>query len=228
HYAAALNLPRAQSIIDQWVKDPRTNYHKWVAGFTGLEYKYAKNMNLGLAYGMGLEKMAHTLGLTVDECKPMWDMYHEKMPFIRGLSQKCSDAASSRGWVKTLSGRKRRFNLYGPRKYKAGDKPLAYDEAVKMYGPHVVKWFTYRASNAVVQGSAADILKRAMVTVFKNGLVPLASVHDELLFSLELVNMNSTVRKVKYIMETHTVLKVPTPVDVAVGPSWGEAKEIAT
>lgn len=226
HYAHKMGLRGAAEIVAEWNKNPRTNYHKWVAGFTGLDYKFAKPMNLGLTYGMGLAKMADTLGLTIDECRPLWDTYHDKLPYVKQFARKASDTAETRGFIKTLLGRRRNFDLYGPRQYKEGMRPKLYDEAVKEFGPHVVRWFTYRAGNAVIQGTAADLFKKAAVDLANKKLIARLPVHDEFVFSVPKSELRDTVPIIRAVMETCVQLVVPTPVDIEVGPNWGNLKGV--
>ena len=83
--------------------------------------------------------------------------------------------------------------------------------------------WTYKALNRLIQGSAADQTKQAMIECVKNGFNPILQIHDELCFS---INEESDIIKVKELMENAIEgLKVPSKVDTAIGRSWGEAKE---
>jgi DNA polymerase I-like protein with 3'-5' exonuclease and polymerase domains len=81
--------------------------------------------------------------------------------------------------------------------------------------------FTYKALNKLIQGSAADMTKRAMVNLYKEGLIGHIQIHDELDFSIE---SESQAKKIKDIMENAVDLKVPNKVDYESGPNWGEIK----
>ena len=76
--------------------------------------KEAKIINLGLSYGMGKDKLTTQLGISPEEAEILFDQYHERVPFIRGLRDSAARMGSNRGFVKTLLGRKCRFNLYEP------------------------------------------------------------------------------------------------------------------
>tara|TARA_B100000900_G_scaffold170575_1_gene144935 strand:- start:12 stop:674 length:663 start_codon:yes stop_codon:yes gene_type:complete len=81
--------------------------------------------------------------------------------------------------------------------------------------------FTYKALNKLIQGSAADMTKKAMVDLYKEGLIGHIQIHDELDFSIE---SDSQAKKIKDIMENAVDLKVPNKVDYESGPNWGEIK----
>ena len=81
--------------------------------------------------------------------------------------------------------------------------------------------FTYKALNKLIQGSAADMTKRAMINLYKEGLIGHIQIHDELDFSIE---SESQAKKIKDIMENAVDLKVPNKVDYESGPNWGEIK----
>jgi DNA polymerase I-like protein with 3'-5' exonuclease and polymerase domains len=130
---------------------------------------------------------------------------------------------SSRGYIKTLLGRRRRFNLFGPPKWSAGIQPLPYEQALKEFGAPVKRYFVHKAMNALIQGSSADMNKLAMLGCFEEGWVPHIPIHDELDFSIESM---AQAKRIKEIMVNCVKLEVPLKVDVEIGPSWGEAKEV--
>ena len=82
--------------------------------------------------------------------------------------------------------------------------------------------FTYKALNRLIQGSAADMTKKAMVKLYEQGIVPHIQIHDELCFSIS--NDDQAV-KIKNIMENAINLKVPSKVDYEFGPNWGKLKK---
>jgi DNA polymerase I-like protein with 3'-5' exonuclease and polymerase domains len=81
--------------------------------------------------------------------------------------------------------------------------------------------FTYKALNRLIQGSAADMTKKAMVLLFEEGIVPHIQIHDELCFSIE---TEQQAKKIKQIMESAIKLEVPNKVDYESGPNWGTIK----
>jgi DNA polymerase I-like protein with 3'-5' exonuclease and polymerase domains len=95
-------------------------------------------------------------------------------------------------------------------------------EAEKEYGRDLKRAWTYKALNRLIQGSSADMTKKAMVDLYEEGIVSHIQVHDELNCSIE--NPEQATR-IKEVMETTVELKVPLKVDAEIGPSWGEIKK---
>ena len=103
------------------------------------------------------------------------------------------------------------------------NKAMNYEEAKAIYGNNIRRAFTYKALNRLIQGSAADQTKQAMIDCYKAGVLPILQIHDELCFS---VNDENDIQLIKQKMENAIEhLKVPFTVDIALGRSWGEAKE---
>jgi DNA polymerase-1 len=172
---------------------------------------------------MGKAKLAKELGLTLDEAEPIFQAYHQSIPFVRALTKLTTAKAERVGEIRTLLGRKRSFGLFWRVPYQQGDKPLPFDEAKRAWpNSRLERAGAYKALNALIQGSAADQTKRAMVMCHNAGLKMLATVHDELCFS---VSSEAEIRRAIEIMENAVELAVPMKVDVEVGPSWGELEE---
>jgi DNA polymerase I-like protein with 3'-5' exonuclease and polymerase domains len=96
---------------------------------------------------------------------------------------------------------------------------LPHEEALAEHGPGIKRAFTYKALNKLIQGSAADMTKKAMVDLYKEGIIPHIQVHDELDISV-----NNNADKIKEIMESAVQLEVPNKVDYESGPNWGTIK----
>jgi len=100
--------------------------------------------------------------------------------------------------------------------------PFTFEKAEQEYGLNNIKTaFAYKALNRLIQGSAADQTKMAMVNLHKEGLLPLVQIHDELAMS---VPNKETADKIKEIMENSVRLNVPSVVDAEFGPNWGSLK----
>jgi len=183
--------------------------------------KQAKNINLGLSYGMGKEKLIRELGLGDAEAQTLLAQYHEKVPFIRGIQDHCTRVALDRGYIRTLAGRRCHFDLWEHKYDKS--VPLPLEEAKIKYGDTLKRSFTYKALNRLIQGSAADMTKLAMLGLWEEGIVPHVQVHDEVDISIE---DNEQATKVSRIMENCVELAVPLVVDTELGPNWGETEEI--
>ena len=183
--------------------------------------KQAKTINLGLSYGMGKEKLIKELGLDDAAAENLFQRYHAKVPFIRALQDQCARVAMDRGYIKTFAGRHCRFNLWEDR-YKR-TIPLPIKEAQERYGDTLKRSYTYKALNRLIQGSAADMTKLAMLGLWEEGIVPHLQVHDEV--DISITDLDQA-KKIVEIMENCVKLTVPLLVDMEIGPSWGEIKEI--
>tara|TARA_R100001377_G_scaffold60949_1_gene37060 strand:- start:9515 stop:11017 length:1503 start_codon:yes stop_codon:yes gene_type:complete len=222
HYCASLTESekhaQIESVVEEYQKGD-VDFHQMVADMAGISRKQAKTVNLGIMYGMGRAKLAATLDITVEEAKNLLETYHEKVPFVKGLADRVSTKAQKDGRIRTILGRKCRFDMWEPRSFEY-NKPMKLKEAQAEYGPQRIRRaFTYKALNKLIQGSAADQTKKAMADCYAEGLVPLMTVHDELCFSVESEQQAS---KITEIMETGLPLKVPSKVDQELGNNWGE------
>lgn len=221
HYASLMDFTGSHEFVAEYAKDARTDFHQLAADIVGVPRKKAKDINLGLFYGMGQKKLAESLGLELEDAKELFKTYHDKVPFVRQLSEYASNRASNRGAIRTLLGRRCRFEMWEPNKYGL-HKPLRHAEAYAEHGPSIRRAFTYKALNRLIQGSAADQTKLAMVTAAEAGYLPLIQVHDELDFS---VTSRVDAMRIAEIMETCVELAVPSVVDSEFGPTWGDAKQ---
>jgi DNA polymerase I-like protein with 3'-5' exonuclease and polymerase domains len=192
--------------------------HQMVADLAGITRKQAKTVNLGIMYGMGVAKLADQLGIPADDAKSLIRQHRDKVPFVKQLADVATKQASENGQIRTLLGRKCRFPLWEPVTFGVG-KPLPHDEAQKQYGKQIKRAFTYKALNRLIQGSAADQTKQAMLDCYNEGLTPMLTVHDELCFNIE---SQEQADRIKEIMETGVPLKVPSKIDVDIKPDWGE------
>jgi DNA polymerase I-like protein with 3'-5' exonuclease and polymerase domains len=223
HFAASVSGVHRHDMVDQIVKEYHSgdvDLHQMVADFAGITRKQAKTVNLGIMYGMGVAKLAAQLSITPDEAKALLATHHAKVPFVKGLAELASVQASKHGSIRTLLGRRCRFHLWEPRTY-GYEKPLPLEDAQKKHGMNLRRAFTYKALNKLIQGSAADQTKRAMLDCYNEGLVPSLTVHDELCFS---VQDQTQASRITEIMEhgLDDVLKVPSKVDEELGSNWGE------
>ena len=126
--------------------------------------------------------------------------------------------AQNSGRVRTLLGRLCRFHLWEPNQFGV-HKPLSHEEALKEHGSGIKRAYTYKALNRLIQGSAADMTKKAMVELHKEGITPHIQVHDELDISVD-----NNADKIKEIMESAVELEVPNKVEYESGPNWGTIK----
>ena len=220
HYANQMQLRGSKdAVIDYTEKN--ADFHQIVADMANIPRKQAKTINLGLSYGMGKQKLIKELGLDENEAEELFAQYHSKVPFIRGLQDQCARVALDRGYIRTIAGRRCRFDQW---EHRFEDSvPLPLEEAKEKYGDNLKRSYTYKALNRLIQGSAADMTKLAMLGLWEEGIVPHLQVHDEVDISIENTDQ---AQKVVRIMENCIELAVPLVVNVELGRSWGETQEI--
>jgi len=219
HYAlATLGTTGVASIADAYEKG-EADFHSMVAKIADIPRAQAKTINLGLFYGMGRAKLQGQLGVTEDRAKDLLSTYHAHVPFVKQLIYHTMDRAQQRGWIRTILGRKCRFEMWEPATFGM-HKPQTFEEASLEHGSRNIKRaFTYKALNKLIQGSAADMTKKAMVDLRKEGLLPMIQLHDELNISFE---TQQQADRVKEIMEQAVPLKIPNKVDFEDGECWGD------
>jgi DNA polymerase I-like protein with 3'-5' exonuclease and polymerase domains len=222
HYATLLGLPGAEKMAQAYRDNPDTDFHQMVADLAGIKRKAAKTIGLGLMYGMGKAKLAAQLDLPLDEASELINTFHSKVPFLKGTVDavmKRIEHPASGGSIRTLLGRRCRFPLWEPVEWGV-NKALPREQAVIEYGARIKRAGTYKGLNRLIQGSAADQTKAALVALHKAGFNLLLQVHDEIALS---VRSRDEAREAADIMARAVTLEVPSRVDVEVGPSWGEA-----
>lgn len=240
HFATG---PGAQEARQKYIADSTTDYHTFTQELlksigVNLSRKPVKNLNFGLIYGQGVKKTARVLGLSDEEAKDLQKKYHTAIPFAKKTMEKAIEAVTARGYVRTLNGRRRRFDTYEPiswfKKYNGVERvpALPYEAAIAAYGPSIERANAYRALNSALQGSAGEITKRAMVDIWEAGICdvlgpPHLTVHDELDISANIDDPvhREAVYKFRDIMENSTKLKIPITVTSEIGPNWGNLKE---
>ena len=223
HYAASTEPicfdNSVEKIVDKFNNND-VDFHQTVADMANISRTQAKTINLGLFYGMGKAKLQAELGLnTKAEAEDLFNQYHENVPFVKELMNSTSRHAQISGSIGTLLGRRCRFNKWEPKSFGM-HKPMDFDEAVSTYKlEHIRRAFTYKALNKLIQGSAADMTKKAMLDLYNEGIVPHIQIHDELDIS---VKDEAQAQKIIKIMENAVTLKVPNKVDYEFGNSWGD------
>ncbi|MAQ36773.1 MAG: DNA polymerase I [Thioclava sp.] len=168
--------------------------------------RQAKAVNFGIAYGQGVFGLADTLGIARAESKAIIERYFDRFPGVKDYMEKVVHSAYENGYVETLFGRKR------------------FIQEIKSKN-HALRKFGERAAiNAPIQGTAADLVKLAMIEAHQNLPISLVlQVHDELIFECEKEDAESWSTEVKDIMENIFEMKVPLKVNVAYGTNWDDA-----
>ncbi|WHL25092.1 MAG: DNA polymerase I [Candidatus Blochmannia vicinus] len=171
----------------------------------------AKTINFGLIYGMSAFGLARQLSVTCKEAQKYVDRYFKRYPGVMRYMKHIREHANKYGYVSTLDGRK----LYLPNIFSSNISQKKSAERA--------------AINAPMQGSAADIIKKAMISVdnwLQKDEIPariIMQVHDELVFEVHHDIVDPAVKKIKKLMENCFVIDVPLKVDIGIGKNWEQA-----
>jgi DNA polymerase I-like protein with 3'-5' exonuclease and polymerase domains len=223
HYAATTEPicfdESVTKIVDEF-KNNSVDFHKTVAEMANISRDQAKTINLGLFYGMGKAKLQAELGLnSKEEAENLFNQYHTNVPFVKELMNKTSAHAQTSGSIGTLLGRRCRFNKWEPATFGM-HTAMSFEEAERTYGRgRIRRAMTYKALNKLIQGSAADMTKKAMLDLYKEGIIPHIQIHDEL--DISVVDDNQA-KKIVEIMENAVTLAIPNKVDYESGETWGD------
>ena len=178
---------------------------------TGEQRRSAKAINFGLIYGMSAFGLARQLNIPRKEAQKYMDLYFERYPGVLDYMERTRAQAKEQGYVETLDGRR----LYLP--------DIKASNAARRAGAERA------AINAPMQGTAADIIKRAMIAVDgwleteKPRVRMIMQVHDELVFEVHKDDVDAVAKKVHELMENSTTLDVPLLVEVGSGENWDQA-----
>lgn len=220
----------SEAIRAAYREDPTTDYHeatqRLIEKATGLRLgrKQTKNINFGLAYGMMPRRLAESLGMELEDARPLFDQYHAALPFVQATFNKYSNEARLKGEVRTLTGRRRRFDKWVGRGTR-GALPLSRDAAEAKWGRAIERAEVHKGLNQRLQGGAADIIKMAMLAMEERGVfdrvgVPLVTVHDEFGFSAPADCADMA--EVRDAMEQCVKLEVPLLAEPETGATWGD------
>jgi DNA polymerase I-like protein with 3'-5' exonuclease and polymerase domains len=223
HYAATTEPICFDESVTKIVGEFKNNsvdFHKTVADMAGISRTQAKTINLGLFYGMGKAKLQAELGLnTKEEAEILFNQYHNNVPFVKELMNKTSQFAQTSGSIGTLLGRRCRFNKWEPATFGM-HTAMSFEEAERTYGRgRIRRAMTYKALNKLIQGSAADMTKKAMLDLYNEGIIPHIQIHDEL--DISVIDDNQA-KKIVEIMEGAVTLAIPNKVDYESGETWGD------
>jgi len=196
------------------------DFHTIVADMAEIPRVQAKTINLGLFYGMGKNKLQAELGVNKEKAEEIFGQYHTQVPFVKQLMYAVMKRAQDSGKIRTLLGRLCRFHLWEPNQFGI-HKALPHEQAILEHGPGIKRAYTYKALNKLIQGSAADMTKKAMLELYKAGITPHIQVHDELDISVE---NDKQAQQIVEIMESAVGLEVPNKVDYESGKNWGDIK----
>lgn len=240
HFAALCRAKGAQTAVDRYIDNPRTDYHSMVAEMTGKVRSVAKILNLGMTYGKGKHSLAAELGLPLDEAEVILEEYHHRLPFIKDLEDIAKRKSAQRGFIRLIDGARMHYNEWEGGWMEYEDRknaiargklltPCSLEEARKRQQDPDHPWSktrlrradTRKALNNLIQGSAARQTKRAMLEMWRQGIVPLIQMHDEVGASVASEKESQVIAQ---IMVETTPLLVPVIVDTELGDTWGTAK----
>lgn len=212
------HLSQDKNLLDAFANDK--DIHRFTASeilakqeneVTSEERRRAKAVNFGLIYGMSAFGLSKQINIPRHEAKFYIDGYFARYPSVERYMENTRLLAAEKGYVETLSGRR----LYLPKINSSnGIEKRAAERA---------------AINAPMQGTAADIIKTAMINMAKfietqsDQIKMVMQVHDELVFEVKEDHVDAMVNEIKSIMENCYKLDVPLRVDVGVGDNWDEA-----
>ena len=185
------------------------------SAITDDQRRAAKTINYGISYGMSAFRLGNELSIEFGEARAFINTYFETFPGVKNFMEETLDFASQNGYVKTMYGRRRPApELYG----KTPDKITNLSHPSRF------------AINAVVQGTAADIIKIAMLKVqelinksYKDDVSMILQVHDELLFEVTPSAVETFKKDLAETMSSVAQLDIPLDVEIGVGENWGEA-----
>jgi len=175
------------------------------------ERRNAKTINFGLIYGMGVQKLAKELKITQNQAKEFTETYFEKLATLKAYYDTIVEDAQQHGFVVTLAGRRRLLPELHSRNNQMASQARR------------------QAVNTVIQGSAADIIKMAMLAAQKDdelarlGAKLILQVHDELIIEAPEANIEAAGTRLKQVMQDVVEMDVPLKVDLGIGKNWADA-----
>jgi DNA polymerase-1 len=197
--------------------------YTFLAEACSMSRRDAKDATLGRMYGMGYKTFAIKQNITQDAAKKKLEDFDKSAPFVKEISDLTTQLAADHGYIKTLLGRRRHFNLWEPVRYSYEKEeyvtPLSREAAEKKWPGEKLRRFGIRkALNSLIQGSAADMLKQALVTTYENHkILPYMVVHDELDYGVTDKDHAVILQK---SAETCLKIEVPIRADLKFGDSW--------
>lgn len=212
------HLSRDEGFIDSFIKDgdihTRTAmelFNTDEAGVTVEMRRAAKTVNFGVVYGISAYGLSESIGVTIEDAGLYIENFFQRHPGVRNFSETITEEALKLGYVRTLFGRKRQI----PELRSSNLQQRQLGERLAM--------------NTPIQGTAADVIKKAMINIYERlhseGLKSrmILQVHDELVFEVIEDELEAMSELVRHEMENAVSLDVPIKVDVGSGKNWAEA-----
>lgn len=236
HFAALCKMDGAEAAAFSYRANPDMDFYNFVVDAAKVNRRRAKDIYLSISYNQGLKAFAESIGAHQADAQLVLNEFNRQLPFIRQISDKCTQLADTRGYVRTLLGRRRHFNYWEPTnvyqlKKDLFAKGLAVSSVMDYIRPRPLalahkQWpndrlkraWTYKGLNSVIQGSAADMMKMGLVLGWEQDKrIPYLTVHDEVDGP---VKDDDDAMRWKKTMETCVELCVPIKSDVSIGEHW--------
>jgi len=197
----------AQSVRQRFIDDPHTDYHQMVMDLAHVDRPTAKRINFGTMYYMGAPSLSRKFNMPKETAEALYQTLFKECPFIVPTRSLVVDSAKRKGYVRTLMGRRQRLSDYHRTEHKE-----------------------YALFNYLIQGSAADMMKKAMVDCEEAGIydvLPLhLTVHDETGVSVpKTVEGIEAYREQEHMMSSAIKLNVPVMAEADYGDNWGEKRK---
>jgi len=226
HFATLCDFTGARLAAMAYRNNRKFDIYQLMVEAAGIDRRPAKDCYLGRCYGMGRKKLAAKLNKTLEEADRILKKFDEGVPFVKEIADSCSSTAQKRGYIKTLLGRRRHFKFFEPvdayKMRQAGEDvvPVREDQAhIKWPNHKLQRSNTHKALNALIQGSAADMTKAAILACHKEhgNILPYMQVHDELNYGVE---SEEHARKLQQTKENCVSMQVPVVTDMNIGEHW--------
>jgi DNA polymerase I-like protein with 3'-5' exonuclease and polymerase domains len=223
HFASLVGLHGAAEAAARYRDNPDTDFHKDIQDWGTLDRDGAKSLNFAKAYRAGVPRFAQLLKKDEADAQEYYDRYDDERPYVRGLAEYCQRLAERRGYLTLIDGARLHFDRWEQAWRDGGySAPKSLEEARKAWpGQKLRRAFCYHAINSLVQGSAARSVKLWMRACWRERIVPLLQVHDDLNLSTD--TDRSGVRMAELMHEVSD-LKVPVKVALGYGRNWADAK----
>lgn len=234
HFAVG---PGSDELRAAYNANPFLDTHQWnqdtIKQKSGvlMDRKDVKGIAFCRMFGGGKGKQAAMLGMSVTDAEPLFQAFDDGLPYIPSTIDHFSRMVHSSGETRTVLGRRVEFSKWEPMNTAYGEKrppALEFEAALAKYGTRVKRAYSHKAINYTIQGSAADLMKSALVQCYESGVfgvttVPRMIVHDEKVFSVpdDTVEIRAAFTEMKRIMEEAIPFRVPIKAEGEWGENWG-------
>lgn len=231
HFAFLCHIYGVEKAVQMYRENPKTDFHDLAAELTRLPRRQAKDVNFAKAFGAGGPKFALMTGMDLQEALAVMKQYDEELPFVKGLAEFCTNRASAKGYLRLLDGARTRYERWEPRWLDRDAEYFApcdlqeaqrrvHDKDHPWHGARLKRAMVHKAMNSLIQGSAARQTKLCMRECWREGILPMLQMHDELDFDFD---DPAEALRAQEIMRDTVRLEVPVMVDAEFGINWGRA-----